>query len=150
MAEEGHCNIHALGQTIRYCIDSDKTKHDIYKVQVLTVVTNCKPPKENYRSKIGQYEGSAGHVLLRYPSGGMILTSMGHWIELMKIDTSEKKLFEVAEQEFGAEEAIKMKAEYSKMDVVSQKEYVSSKAREFVRNQAPCSNMNKKSKKSNY
>lgn len=37
--------------------------------------------------------GSACHVLLTYPSGGMILTSMGHWIELMKIDTSEKKLF---------------------------------------------------------
>lgn len=31
----------------------------------------------------------------------MILTSMGHWIELMKIDTSEKKIFEVAAREYG-------------------------------------------------
>jgi hypothetical protein len=46
---------------------------------------------------------------------------MGHWIELMKIDTSENKLFEVAEQEFGVEEAAKMKEEYLKMDAKSQK-----------------------------
>jgi hypothetical protein len=40
-----------------------------------------------------------------------------------------------------------MKEEYLKMDANSQKQYVSNKAREFVRNQAPCSNMNKKKKK---
>lgn len=40
-------------------------------------------------------------MLLRYKSGGMILTSMGHWIELMKIDPSEKKFFEVAERYYG-------------------------------------------------
>lgn len=43
--------------------------------------------------QIGDYKGAAGHVLLKYKSGGHLLTSMGHWIELMKIDTSEKKLF---------------------------------------------------------
>lgn len=51
-------------------------------------------------------------MLLKYPTGGMILTSMGHWIELMKIDTSEKKLFEVAQKEYGAAEVNRMKAEY--------------------------------------
>lgn len=34
---------------------------------------------------------------------------MGHWIELMKIDTSEKKLFEVAEREFGVNFAQQMR-----------------------------------------
>ena len=72
---------------------------------------------------------------------------MGRWVQLMKIDTSEKKLFEVAEQEFGAEQAVKMKQEYQKMDLLAQKDYVASKAREFVRNQAPCLNMNKKKRK---
>jgi hypothetical protein len=37
-------------------------------------------------------------VLITFPSGGMILTSMGHWVELMKIDTSAQKVFEVAEK----------------------------------------------------
>jgi hypothetical protein len=40
----------------------------------------------------------AGHVSLTYKSGAVLLTSMGHWIELMKIDTSEKVLFDVAER----------------------------------------------------
>ncbi len=60
--------------------------------------------------------GTACHVLLTYPSGGMILTSMGHWIELMKVDTSEKKLFEVAEQNFGAAYAQQMKMEYASLN----------------------------------
>jgi hypothetical protein len=78
----------------------------------------------------------------------MILTSMGHWVEIMKIDTSEKKLFEVAEREFGAIEATKMRAEYMNMGMQEQQSYVASKAREFVKNQAPCSNMNRKSRNS--
>ena len=41
---------------------------------------------------------------------------MGHWIELMKIDTSEKTLFEVAEREYGGEYASSMKMEYEKLD----------------------------------
>ena len=52
-------------------------------------------------STVGEHEGAAGHVLLTYPSGGMILTSMGHWIELMKIDTSAEKLFDYIEKEYG-------------------------------------------------
>jgi len=44
------------------------------------VVTNIKPATDKLTTKIGEFNGSAGHVLLTYPSGGMILTSMGHWI----------------------------------------------------------------------
>ena len=76
----------------------------------------------------------------------MILTSMGHWIELMKVDTSEKKLFEVAEQNFGAGYASQMKMEYASLDVGQQKEWVSKNAVKFVQNQAPCSNISKKMK----
>ncbi len=39
----------------------------------------------------------------------MILTSMGHWVELMKIDTSAEKVFEVAEKEFGKQKATEMR-----------------------------------------
>lgn len=75
----------------------------------------------------------------------MILTSMGHWVELMKIDTSEQKLFQVAQKEYGANQAGRMREEYMQMDSFSQKNYIETKAREFVRNQAPCTNMYKKS-----
>jgi hypothetical protein len=76
----------------------------------------------------------------------MILTSMGHWIELMKVDTSEKKLFEVAEQNFGVAYAQQMKMEYASLDTNQQQAWVSKNAVSFVQNQAPCSNMSKKMK----
>lgn len=65
---------------------------------MLTVVPQLKPKKPEYISQVGEHVGSAGHVILKYPSGGLLLVSMGHWVELMKIDTSENKLFEVAER----------------------------------------------------
>jgi hypothetical protein len=93
---------------------------------------------------VGDHKGSAGHVLLTYPSGGMILTSMGHWVELMKIDTSAEKVFEVAEKEFGAAKAAQMRSEWAVMEVEQQNAYISSNAMEFIKNQAPCSNMYRK------
>jgi L-asparaginase/Glu-tRNA(Gln) amidotransferase subunit D len=53
MCEEGRCNILAAGGTIVYCVDSDKVKNKAYKLEVLTVVSTLKAPKNNYKSKIG-------------------------------------------------------------------------------------------------
>lgn len=58
---------------------------------------------------------------MTYKSGGHLLTSMGHWIELMKIDTSEHKLFEVAEKQYGSEYAEQMKYQYAQIDEQGQK-----------------------------
>lgn len=53
--------------------------------------------KENEICSIGDNKGCAGHVILSYPKGGgKILTSMGHWIELMKLDTSTEELMKLA------------------------------------------------------
>lgn len=46
----------------------------------------------------------------------MILTSMGHWIQLMKIDTSANKLFDYVENEYGEEQAEKMKSYYNQLN----------------------------------
>jgi hypothetical protein len=35
---------------------------------------------------------------------------MGHWIELMKIDASAEKIFQVAEREFGSAKAAQMRS----------------------------------------
>ena len=37
---------------------------------------------------LGMMKGCAGHVLLTYPSGGNLVASAGHWIELSRLDTS--------------------------------------------------------------
>jgi hypothetical protein len=119
----------------------DKTS---YTLEVLTIKTDNQPQNQQYQLTIDEHKGIAGHVLLTYKSGGRILTSMGHWIELMKVDTSEKKLFEVAEREYGAAYAANMRNEYASMDAQSQQAYIRSNAVTFIQNQAPCSNMNKK------
>ena len=109
------CNVQAAGGTIVYSVDKTKLDHKIYKLQVLTVVPTVKASSDKLKCKIGEFEGNAGHVLLTYPSGGMILTSMGHWIELMKVDTSAEKVFQVAEQEFGYAKAAEMRQKYDCM-----------------------------------
>lgn len=95
MAFEGHCNVNAMGGTIVYGVDPKRADTDMYKLEVLTVATTFKK-SENYLCEINGNKGLAGHVLLTYKSGGHLLVSMGHWVELMKVDTSEKVLFEVA------------------------------------------------------
>lgn len=65
--------------------------------------------------KIGEGDGAktgmAGHVTLTYASGGQLVTSMGHWIELTRINTSEEELFRVAAKNFGQLELREMQAD---------------------------------------
>ena len=65
----------------------------------------------------------------------------------MRIDTSEKKLFDLAEFEYGQEEAAQMRLEYASMTSSQQCNYRAEKAAYFVKNQAPCENMSRKEKK---
>lgn len=94
MASVGHCNVHAMGGTIVYGVDMQQADKNAYKLQVLTVVTSSS--LEKYNVEVNGKKGQAGHVLLTYKSGGHLLTSMGHWIELMKIDITDKVLFDIA------------------------------------------------------
>lgn len=88
MAEGGTCHINVMGGTICYSINRDNLNHKVYKLKLLSISANTLPKVQKYRCELEGAKGSACHVLLTYPSGGMILTSMGHWVELMKIDTS--------------------------------------------------------------
>ena len=73
--------------------------------------------------EIDGHIGTAGHVLLTYKNGGCILTSIGHWIELMKINTNERKLFERAEKMFGPVIAEKMKIAFKRLTPQLQKKF---------------------------
>jgi len=50
---------------------------------------------------LGDKEGVCGHYILTYPSGGSLLTSSGHWIELMKLDSSFESMVKLAKEEYG-------------------------------------------------
>merc|ERR1712194_265553 len=55
--------------------------------------------------------GMAGHVTLTYASGGQLVTSMGHWIELTRINTSLEGVMRVAERNFGQGELCSLRAD---------------------------------------
>jgi hypothetical protein len=96
----GTCNVQCPGGTITYTVDRKAANNKSYEMQILTVVTNIAVPKDKICStKAG--EGSAGHVLLVYPCGGRLLASMTHWSELVKVDTTEQKLIDVAQKQYG-------------------------------------------------
>lgn len=80
LVDSGEITIGALGGTIIYHVDRTKLNHNRYKLEDLTVVPQFRSGQKEWVSSVGESEGAAGHVLLSYPSGGMILTSMGHWI----------------------------------------------------------------------
>lgn len=55
----------------------DKEK---YKLEVLTINVTNRPKNKEWLLEMDEQKGTAGHVLLRYESGGSLLTSMGHWV----------------------------------------------------------------------
>jgi hypothetical protein len=93
LSEGGQCDIVCLPHTIIYSIDTKNTDHNKYRLQVLTVAQNAAVDAPAFLLHINAFKGAAGHILLTYPNSGKILTSMGHWVELVKVDTSEQKLF---------------------------------------------------------
>merc|ERR1711862_232165 len=58
-------------------------------------------------------EGAAGHVTLTYGEGGQLITSMGHWIELTRINTTVDSVMRCAQHNFGAVEADNFRREYA-------------------------------------
>lgn len=95
-----------------YAVDSRVANEGKYELEVLTIATNFPAPHPHFESKIGRHAGLPAHTVLSYPNGGKIITSMGHWIELMKIDTTEQQLFDATEELYGKEESKKIKREY--------------------------------------
>lgn len=82
LSDGGMCNVNAAGGTIGYTVNwKVASSSQKYKFQLLSVASNLSGG--NSPCEIGSATGAAGHCLLTYPSGGMILTSMTHWISLM-------------------------------------------------------------------
>ena len=114
LSDGGMSNVKARSETIRYTVNQTvPLETDRYALEVLSVASNvlC----INSPSEIGTAKRAAGHCLLTYPKGGKILTSMTHWISLMDIDTSEKKIIEVARMNYGDAYADEMELNMGKM-----------------------------------
>ena len=60
------------------------------------------------------HKGTAGHVSLKYRSGGVLTVSAGHWVELGNLQgASDDKVMGLVSKQFGAKHAACMQAELS-------------------------------------
>jgi hypothetical protein len=67
---DNFAGVHAQPDTIQFVVKHDRPATDVYQLQILTVVEAA----AGYRGatvEVGQYKGTAGHVLLKYRSGGI-------------------------------------------------------------------------------
>lgn len=101
LSTNGNCNVDCPGGTITYTVNRKAADNKSYELQVLTVVNNVQVSKDKLIETKAGY-GAAGHVLLSYPKGGRLLTSMTHWASLVKVDTTEQNLISMAQKQYGA------------------------------------------------
>merc|ERR1712048_649990 len=119
--DKGEAVVTALSDTILYTVKPERQATDVYDLKVLTVVSDFAggsgQMSDHMTCCLGtgstQKTGAAGHVVLTYKSGGQLVTSMGHWIELSRIDTSLDAVMRAAAHNFGAEEADDFQREYA-------------------------------------
>jgi len=102
----GAATLHAMPTTIAFGVDSSKLDTSAYSLQVLTVATemsgiNVETLPERLVCETGGHCGACGHAILTYPSGGALLVSAGHWIDLTKLNVSEERLLQVVAATYG-------------------------------------------------
>jgi hypothetical protein len=144
LAPEGKAELHAMGSTIVYSLDKSKADTSSYACEVLSIVPRAGSfgvagVDKKLTHKIGDVSGVCGHVLLSYPNGGKLLTSAGHWIELVKLDVTEEALIRVAKEEYGQAYFDEMQSEMDACgsDMVQRKQVVQSRACRMVQSSAP-------------
>eukprot|EP00239_Pterosperma_sp_CCMP1384_P000093 CAMPEP_0197846498 /NCGR_PEP_ID=MMETSP1438-20131217/3233_1 /TAXON_ID=1461541 /ORGANISM="Pterosperma sp., Strain CCMP1384" /LENGTH=567 /DNA_ID=CAMNT_0043458171 /DNA_START=210 /DNA_END=1913 /DNA_ORIENTATION=+ len=119
-----------------------------YALQILTIAelhTHVPCTLENEKGE--KLSGAAGHCLLTYPGGGKLLTSMTHWVELVKLEATEEQVFEKARSAYGAQYATSERAEYDMLgDETSKKAWLRNKSCQFVQQSAPAMSKVKKQK----
>jgi len=145
LAAEGKADVSAMGDTILFTVNWSKADCSAYICEVLTVMTqaDCSSTKDRVSPgmmcTVDSHQGVAGHVLLKYPSGGRLLASAGHWMELSKLDVSEKNLMQAAAfYGQGFEQEVKMAMGRCSTDA-ERKQTRSAYSCQMVQQSAPCS-----------
>lgn len=148
MCENGTATVHALSSTIAYTVDKRKVgSTQAYSCEVLTVANDMPgidstslPSHLRCDVANGDYTGAAGHVVLKYPSGGIILTSAGHWVELVKIGVSEERLLSVAAASYGQAYAEGMQQQFASCRTTAERAAtLQTVSQRMVQQSAPCS-----------
>ena len=138
MCNTGKALINVLPSTIVFSVDSQKAKTDTYELEILTVVDSTGGAEVQLDEKGST--GTVGHAILRYPSGGCILVSSGHWLELNHLDgVDEDSLIRTTEQTMGIDEANDLRYELrSASTELSKASVLQKRAKKTLLSSAPC------------
>lgn len=142
-ADAGKAIVSAMSNTIVYTVDPRRRATDAYDLKVLTVVGEIASSSLRGSASdenmccvgIGdsKKKGWAGHVTLTYAAGGQLVTSMGHWIEMSRIDTSLESVMRVAAKNFGAGEVTQFQTELATAsNDIERSSVIQKRAREMV------------------
>lgn len=101
LSETDSMIVDSLPSTIVYNVVDLSEEILPYILEVLTVVDDKKNKYPHCRTIDGKYEGTAGHCILKYSNGGILMTSNCHFIELLKIDTSIETVVSQARGMYG-------------------------------------------------
>ncbi|CAK9086700.1 Uncharacterized protein SCF082_LOCUS41009 [Durusdinium trenchii] len=139
LCQDGKALIQAASNTIVYEVVEGAAetaeRSTAYMLQILTTATNPHTPWLPQT----QQKSTAGHVLLSYPSGGRMLTSAGHWKELVHLGgVSEEALLRVAERYYGKAYSTNLGAQLQQCcDMGSRMQMQQASAQQFVQMSAP-------------
>jgi len=142
LCDEGHAILQAPANTIVYSVLSERPTTLLYDLSILTIADKCGGftlPLGIPALEMGSYQGTAGHVLLKYSTGASIFTSAGHWLALSHINATEEGLIKATETQFGKDFSDQIKNDLSSMSCETQKNsYILQNARYVVQSSAPC------------
>ncbi len=93
--------------------------------------------------EIGEYKGYLGHAILKYrESGGVLLVSTGHWIELSRLDAaSEERVLQAVRSQFGGEYSRQLDEELTAYgdNEEARRVVIQRSVTQLVQSSAPCS-----------
>lgn len=144
LCETGTTTIHALGGTVVFGLNKKNLDNKIYQLSVYTIVTKTNgiaidKTNPNY-GRVGDQNGPVGHALLKYNTGGLLLVSAGHWIELAHLNVNIENLESAAKMNYG--EANEYMGEIENIKNIQDQEVKKTKmnylAKQFVQQTAAC------------
>jgi hypothetical protein len=110
----------------------------------LTAVRDREGSKETFleqKTNSNTISGFAGHVMLEYKSGGKLLTSAAHWIDLNHIDTKNTTgLLQVVQSMYGKEYAKEIQSELrsASFDKEMEMMILQRNAKQMIQSAVPC------------
>eukprot|EP01087_Luapelamoeba_hula_P006544 TRINITY_DN1661_c0_g1_i1.p1 TRINITY_DN1661_c0_g1~~TRINITY_DN1661_c0_g1_i1.p1 ORF type:complete len:435 (+),score=102.41 TRINITY_DN1661_c0_g1_i1:196-1500(+) len=149
LCAKGEANVHAMGGTVLFSVNRAATDHNAYELQILTIAVKVDghelPSNAELNTLPGNKDikGAVGHALLRYPSSkaeglpGLMLLSMGHWIELARLDVNLEGVLKHAEQVYGAAYASDLACQLKSAPAQQQQAQMQSYARMAVQSASP-------------